>query len=253
MLTADNCRENPGYNKVKSITIRKYKERNIMTKNLENTNNPVNENRITVMSKAGFAPEPKRSYAGDIWGIIVSILLIIGGASGQFVLRGTNSSAALIVAGFLFLAWDIISIIYKNNTYKKTEAEYYNRKVRVSKLERMVKADGRVLSVPVNVRIVCDKGLMILDYGPRLNGTSMTRDSKLGEYSGSTWYVRNILTFENLDLTAVFEAEYYPAEIVIRLFSDKNLIGIDLPGGLNLIPYETPHQNPQQIPENIQR
>ena len=51
-----------------------------MTQYLENTNNPVNENRITVMSKAGFAPEPKRSYAGDIWGIIVSILLIIGGA-----------------------------------------------------------------------------------------------------------------------------------------------------------------------------
>jgi hypothetical protein len=45
-----------------------------------------------------------------IIGLLVSIGLIIGGASGGFVLRGTNSSTALIVAGVVFLIFDIYSI-----------------------------------------------------------------------------------------------------------------------------------------------
>ena len=49
--------------------------------------------------------------AGRIIGIIISIGLIIGGLSGGLVLRGTNSSTALVVAGFIFLAYDIFMII----------------------------------------------------------------------------------------------------------------------------------------------
>ena len=51
-----------------------------------------------------------------IFGLLVSIFLIAGGASGQLVLRGTNSSKALIVAGFIFLILDIYSIA----THKKS-------------------------------------------------------------------------------------------------------------------------------------
>jgi len=45
-----------------------------------------------------------------IFGLLVSIGLIIGGLSGRMVLRGTNSSTALVVAGVAFLAMDIFKI-----------------------------------------------------------------------------------------------------------------------------------------------
>ena len=54
-----------------------------------------------------------------IFGLLVSIFLIGGGLSGEMVLRGTDSSEALIVVGFLFLIWDIYAIV----THKKQQAE----------------------------------------------------------------------------------------------------------------------------------
>jgi len=57
------------------------------------------------------------SLGWKIVGLLVSIGLIIGGLSGELVLRGTNSSPALVVVGVLFLIWDIISIA----THKKQE------------------------------------------------------------------------------------------------------------------------------------
>ena len=59
------------------------------------------------------------SLGWKIFGLFVSIALIIGGLSGEWVLRGTDSSAALVVVGFLFLIWDIYSIA----THKKQQAE----------------------------------------------------------------------------------------------------------------------------------
>lgn len=54
---------------------------------------------------------------GLIIGAIFSIILIIGGLSGQLVLRGTNSSQLLVVVGVLYLIYDIYKIIkyQKNN------------------------------------------------------------------------------------------------------------------------------------------
>lgn len=49
-----------------------------------------------------------------IIGIIISIGIIIAGLSGEFVLRGTNSSIALVVAGVIFLIIDIIGLIRDN-------------------------------------------------------------------------------------------------------------------------------------------
>lgn len=45
-----------------------------------------------------------------IIGIIISIALIIGGLSGEFVLKGTNSSTALVVAGLVFLAYEVFRL-----------------------------------------------------------------------------------------------------------------------------------------------
>jgi uncharacterized membrane protein YfcA len=60
-----------------------------------------------------------------IFGLFVSIGLIIGGLSGQFVLRGTESSTALVVVGCLFLIWDIYSLATHN---KKKQAALDKKK-----------------------------------------------------------------------------------------------------------------------------
>lgn len=59
--------------------------------------------------------------AGKVLGLLVSIGLIIGGLSGTMVLRGTDSSGALVAAGFAFLAWDIFSIVRHLGKKKKEE------------------------------------------------------------------------------------------------------------------------------------
>ncbi|MBQ9545907.1 MAG: hypothetical protein IJU90_01280 [Bacteroidales bacterium] len=45
-----------------------------------------------------------------IIGIIISIVLIIAGLSGSFVLKGTNSSIALVVVGAIWLAYDLFML-----------------------------------------------------------------------------------------------------------------------------------------------
>jgi hypothetical protein len=68
------------------------------------------EELLTV--EAAAADKYKRTGMGSlVVGLLVSALLIIGGLSGQFVLRGTNSSRALVAVGFAFLVFDIFRII----------------------------------------------------------------------------------------------------------------------------------------------
>ena len=58
-----------------------------------------------------------------ILGVFISIFLIWGGLSGAFVLRGTNSSNALVVAGFIFLVLDILSIALHRKQMEEAEEE----------------------------------------------------------------------------------------------------------------------------------
>ena len=62
---------------------------------------------------------------GRIIGILVSVALIIMGLSGEYVLKGTESSTALVVVGVLFLVVDIIGIVRakKNDDNNDTPAE----------------------------------------------------------------------------------------------------------------------------------
>lgn len=187
------------------------------------------ENRDKVMAKGAFAPEPKAGYSNDIFGILISVGLIFGGLSGRMVLRGTNSSPALVVAGFVFLVIDIVSMVKKKGALEKAEAERYARSGRLYELENAVKADDRALSASIPVRIACEKHLAALDFGPRLNGGGMTRDVRAREYVGSTGRARNIISFTNLDLTVVFDVDPYASEVVLDLFRDKTGIGLALP------------------------
>jgi threonine/homoserine/homoserine lactone efflux protein len=48
--------------------------------------------------------------------IIGGIICIIAGLSGQFVLIGTNSSAALVVVGVGLLIWGLVQTVKKGET-----------------------------------------------------------------------------------------------------------------------------------------
>ena len=109
--------------------------------------------RVTVMSKSGLLPRPQSGSGGNFLSILFSIFLILGGLSGRYVLRGTNSSGALVVVGFLFLLWDILSA--------------HSRKAAA---EKAVGSDERELPGDVGIRITYDKSLAALDVGPRLTG-----------------------------------------------------------------------------------
>lgn len=52
---------------------------------------------------------------GNIRGFCTSIVLIIVGLSGNYVLKGTNSSAALVAVGFVLLVLNIIAMSRHNN------------------------------------------------------------------------------------------------------------------------------------------
>lgn len=45
-----------------------------------------------------------------MWNIIVGILFIIGGASGEFVLVGTDSCGALVLVGIGLIVWGVIQV-----------------------------------------------------------------------------------------------------------------------------------------------
>ena len=194
------------------------------------------DGRVTVMSKSGYLPQPKVNSGSNALSILFSVFLILGGLSGRYVLRGTNSSGALVVAGFLFLIWDIISARSQKAAAEKADAEFAARYSRMSRAERAVGSDERELPGDVGIRISCDKSLAALDIGPRLNGKSMTKNTKDREFTGATRHVKNIVSFTGLDLTAVFEIPSDSGEIVLELFKDKTGIGIAVPGGATLLP-----------------
>ena len=125
--------------------------------------------------------------------------------------------------------------VKKKGALEKAEAERYACSGRLYELENAVKADDRALSASIPVRIACEKHLAALDFGPRLNGGAMARDVKAREYNGATGRVRNILSFNNLDLTVVFDTDPGDSEIVIDLFRDKTGIGVALPESATLI------------------
>ena len=53
------------------------------------------------------------------WNIIVGILFIAGGLSGEFVLRGTESNGALVVVGILLFLWGVYQATKKGSDKKK--------------------------------------------------------------------------------------------------------------------------------------
>ena len=78
----------------------------------------------TELAKARLAErvqKQQKSMGWKVFGLFVSIFFIIGGASGSMVLRGTDSSQALVVVGVIYLIISIISIA--NHNKQKNEGQ----------------------------------------------------------------------------------------------------------------------------------
>lgn len=50
-----------------------------------------------------------------MWNIVIGIIFIIGSLSGHLVLRGTNSSGALLVVGIGLVIWGVVSVAKNSN------------------------------------------------------------------------------------------------------------------------------------------
>lgn len=81
----------------------------------------------------------KGSHTGAIIGIFISIGLIIAGLSGDFVLRGTNSSTALVVVGCLYLIYDIVKLARQDDNHEMAAKD--NKQLFLNSLEAAENGD----------------------------------------------------------------------------------------------------------------
>lgn len=186
---------------------------------------------IKVKSKAGYVGVPKTGFGGEVLAILISIFLIIGALSGRLVLRGTNSSTALLVVAFGLLAWDVYNVIKKTSKISEQKTRLLNQNATVER----VMATSREMPTSLNVRISYDKRFALVDFTPRLNGVKMTRNPKSFEYTGVTGRSRNIIDFEHLELTVVWDVAAL-SEVSMQLQQDGKQFELVLPSNVTYLP-----------------
>lgn len=118
---------------------------------------------------------------GHIFGIIVSLGLIFGGLSRQFVLRGTNSSTALVIFGVGFLIYDIFRLI----SYQKIKAED-------EKILKKIK-ESFPLEIPCNISLTRDFSPPIIGFPIFLNGIQVGKLKNKSTLSITTNYKKNVI------------------------------------------------------------
>ncbi len=51
-----------------------------------------------------------------MWNIVIGLIMLVGGLSGQLALIGTNSSGALAVVGALMMAFGVYQVTQKSKS-----------------------------------------------------------------------------------------------------------------------------------------
>ncbi|MCR5617192.1 MAG: hypothetical protein K6F83_02755 [Clostridiales bacterium] len=177
------------------------------------------DNRVKVKPIKAYISKPVTG--GSLWGILISVGMILGGLSGRFVLRGTQSSGALVLVGIVFLVIDIIGYIRANSKKKEaTEAEF-RHKEKLHEMEKNIKTGNRKLEETVPVILTVEQSLRAMGYGPRINGELMKYDNKEGKYTIDTEWENNIINFNGMDMNATFEVVPGTGPVVIELAKDK--------------------------------
>ena len=195
------------------------------------------EDNVTLMSTSTYrVPGQKRSYSSNIFGILISIGLILGGASGNFVLRGTESSGALVLVGFAFLVFDIIKLINTKKEYEKADMEDAHKRTMLRRAISEAEGCSEQLPEQVTVHLLYDDSVPALDYGATLNGYAMQKETGSETRYSTTSSKRNVLSFNCLTLTAVLDFDDLPGnDVYIRLFKKGTDIGIALPSCVSLV------------------
>jgi hypothetical protein len=161
----------------------------------------------------------------NILQLLISIGLIIGGLSGEMVLRGTNSSLALVAVGFLWLAYDIYRIVIYTKK-KKNSVEYPQLIADIQKSE--------ILAKPCNITLSRDSNFVgaLNSYEYFLNGTSIGRLKNGSSLSVTTTYKKNIISCPEFSKNFIFEIQGNdPVQLHFKMLADKNGQNIEIVSG----------------------
>ncbi|MDR2285899.1 MAG: hypothetical protein LBE04_00250, partial [Prevotellaceae bacterium] len=151
---------------------------------------------------------------------LISIGLIIGGLSGEFVLRSSDSSGLLVLFGFLWLAYDLYSLYMYLQTKARFKAVAKEvRKNRAYKIDNPCTVSLRRQSSIVGIAV---------DIDVFLNGVrqEMLRNGKTVEMQTS--YAKNILVVKSVDSkTNILKFEATPGghiKIIFKYLGTKLII-----------------------------
>ncbi|MBO4280412.1 MAG: hypothetical protein J5872_01000 [Lachnospiraceae bacterium] len=205
-------------------------ENEIVTSLTENINAYVPEATVKVQAKSKYSMVPKGTTAGNVWGVLISVFLIFGGLSGQFVLRGTQSSTALVVVGFICLFIDIITILSGQKKQNAHRAFVRN----LHKQEDEVLKNSKQLEESVPVKVVYEKSQGLLLMNPAVNGVTLKKNAKQLCYEGTVTRRRSILNFEAFDLTVVFDV-VDNSEIVFTIENNKGDFSVTVPSNVTFV------------------
>ena len=147
------------------------------------------------------------SLGSKILGLFISIGLIIGGLSGQLVLRGTDSSVALVVAGSLWLLWDLYRLATHNSD---AEAKAFAEKAFADACARFAASIIRATeSLPaersIEIKLTNASLFSNTQYQLHLNGESAgTLSTDCKQITLTTQRVRNTLHTVNKEGTTCY-------------------------------------------------
>ncbi|MDR1794126.1 MAG: hypothetical protein LBR25_01835 [Erysipelotrichaceae bacterium] len=148
---------------------------------------------------------------------IAGVLLIIAGASGQMVLRGTNSSFALIILGVVVAAFGSFQMFAANSQKQK-----YAAQVEAAKQQAAVAAAAAAeaaaeaaanpvagdLSLPATVILKrTSKNVIVKDVSISLNGIVVGNLDSGGSLQFKTGFSHNQVSFTNAGFTRSFDFE----------------------------------------------
>ena len=134
----------------------------------------------------------QKSLTWKIIGLIISIGLILGGLSGELVLRGTESSTALIVVGVLFLIWDLYALA----THNRNEQEIKTFSKLCETFAAKIETDTTTLSAErkIEIKLYPENLFKSEFYKLYLNGERVGMiDSEDKKFTLRTQRVRNVL------------------------------------------------------------
>ena len=156
---------------------------------------------------------------------LFSVLMIIGGLSGQWVLRGTNSGPALAVFGALWLVYDIYSIV----TYLKRKDGAGSLPAQLSELQVNSKLDD-----PCTITITRDSNIVgsAVKHAIYVNETYIGDLKNGGSITAETQYKVNIVTSQNLPGKLIFEASgHEPVNLRFLAVADKKRQNLEIVSG----------------------